>query len=311
MFKNLIVYRLAGGWADVAPRLEALLDAAVFVPCGATQPQSSGWVPPRGTDHGPLVEIVGGHHLLMLMTERRLLPGAVVKQRIDELAAIVERETGRKPGRKLKAELKDQAVQALLPQAFTKRSTCRLWIDPAQQRLMVEASSATRADEAVTLLVQALQQLVVAPLITVQSPAAVMAGWLLDEEPPAVFSVDRDCELKAADESQAVVRYARHRLDIDEVREHIRAGKRPTRLALTWQGRVSFALGEGGQLKKLDFLDVVFEDRPSGLKADEAFDADAAIATGELSRLLPDLVDALGGEQPAAGAEPAPLLLAA
>ena len=47
------------------------------------------------------------------------------------------------------------------------------------------------------------------------------------------------------------------------------------------------------QLKKLDFLDGVFEGRPA---ADDGFDADAAIATGELRQLIPDLVEALGGE---------------
>ncbi len=56
-------------------------------------------------------------------------------------------------------------------------------------------------------------------------------------------------ELKASDDSKAVVRYAKHPLDIDEVREHIAAGKRPTRLAMTWEDRVSFELTEGMQLR--------------------------------------------------------------
>jgi recombination associated protein RdgC len=52
-------------------------------------------------------------------------------------------------------------------------------------------------------------------------------------------------------------------------------------------------LTEGLQLKKIAFLDTVFE----GSKADDGgFDTDVAIATGELSKLLPDLVEALGGE---------------
>jgi recombination associated protein RdgC len=53
-------------------------------------------------------------------------------------------------------------------------------------------------------------------------------------------------------------------------------------------------------VKKIAFLDGVMEGNKQGSKPgkDEAFDADAAIATGELRQLIPDLIDALGGEQP-------------
>jgi recombination associated protein RdgC len=126
------------------------------------------------------------------------------------------------------------------------------------------------------------------------SPQAAMSSWLLEQEPPACLTVDRECELKAADESKAVVRYVRHALDTEEVKQHIAAGKLPTRLALTWDSRVSFVLTEALQLKKLTFLDSVFEGTSS--EKDEGFDADVAIATGELRKLLPDLLEALGGE---------------
>lgn len=75
---------------------------------------------------------------------------------------------------------------------------------------------------------------------------------------------------------------------------HIRLGKMPTKLALTWNDRVSFVLTEGLALKKLAFLDVCFEDSKSDTAADQ-FDADVAISTGELSKLIPDLLEALGG----------------
>jgi recombination associated protein RdgC len=74
----------------------------------------------------------------------------------------------------------------------------------------------------------------------------------------------------------------------------VESGKLPTRLALTWDSRVSFMLTEGMQIKKVTFLDVVFEGSSAG--KDDGFDADAAIATGELRKLLPDLFEALGGE---------------
>jgi recombination associated protein RdgC len=52
-------------------------------------------------------------------------------------------------------------------------------------------------------------------------------------------------------------------------------------------------LTEGLQVRKLSFLDTVFE----GTKADDGgFDTDVAIATGELVKLIPDLIEALGGE---------------
>ena len=296
LFKNLTVYRVGPEWSATLEQIEDGLAAARFTECGATQPQSAGWVAPRGTEHGPLVEAVGGQWLLTLMVERKALPSAVVKRRTDEMAQQVEHSTGRKPGKKQTKELKEQAVLELLPMAFTKRSTLKVWIDAKQRLLMIDASSPARAGEVVTQLIQSLDGLTLTQLQTTESASVAMSDWLLTGEPPASFSVDRECELKSEDEMKSVVRYARHPLDIDEVRQHIATGKRPTRLALTWQGRVSFVLTESGQIKKIDFLDVVFEGRPSRDSKDDAFDADAAIATGELVQLIPELIAALGGE---------------
>ncbi|WP_415829840.1 recombination-associated protein RdgC, partial [Delftia tsuruhatensis] len=124
------------------------------------------------------------------------------------------------------------------------------------------------------------------------SAQAAMAHWLTTQESPAGFSIDRECELKAADESKAVVRYGRHPLDIAEVQQHIEHGKLPTRVAMTWDDRVSFVLTQGLQLRKVQMLDVVTESKDG----DGGFDADVAITTGELSKLIPDLIEALGGE---------------
>jgi recombination associated protein RdgC len=162
---------------------------------------------------------------------------------------------------------------------------------------MVDAGSTKRAEAVVTPLVKAWEGFALRPLQTRLSPAVAMAAWLTQGEAPAGFSIDRECELKSQDEMKSVVRYARHALDIDEVREHIAQGKAPTRLAMTWAGRVGFTLTEQGVIRKLAFEDVVFEGRQgSADRPEEAFDTDAAIATGELCQLIPDLVEALDGE---------------
>lgn len=303
MFKNLLVYRLAPEWSGDLTALEDGLAKARFVPCGATQPIALGWVPPRGDVHGALVESIGGQWILKLMVERKVLPGAVVKRRTEELATRIEQETGRKPGKKQTKELKEQVVQELLPMAFTKQAATTVWIDPQAGFLMVDASSPGKADEVITALVKAADGLAVLPLHTAMSAGAAMTDWLATGEPPAMFTIDRDCELKSADEMKSVVRYARHPLDIEEVRQHIADGKLPTKVAITWEARVSLLLTDTLQLKKLQFLDVVFEGHKPG--KEEAFDADVAIATTELARLIPDLIEALGGEQ-APGSAPAP-----
>ncbi|MBC7731362.1 MAG: recombination-associated protein RdgC [Bacteriovorax sp.] len=305
MFKNLIVYRIGPDWSTTIAQVEENLSKACFVECGATQPFSAGWTWPRGTAHGPFVEVVAGQWLLKMMVEQKVLPTAVVKRRTEEMAGQIEQATGRKPGKKQMKEIKDEAVLSLLPLAFTKQASVNVWLNLGQRLLMVDASSPARADDVVTQLVKAFDGLSVTLLQTAQSPAAAMSEWLLGGEPPSAFSVDRECELKSADEMKSVVRYSRHALDIEEVRQHIAAGKVPTKLALTWQGRVSFLLTETMQIKKIAFLDGVFEGAGKVGK-DEAFDADAAIATGELGRLIPDLIDALGGEQAIGGGAAAP-----
>lgn len=77
------------------------------------------------------------------------------------------------------------------------------------------------------------------------------------------------------------------------MRQHIEHGKLPTKLAMTWDDRVSFALTADLQIKNIVLLDAVID---GNSQDDDGFDTDVAIATGELSRLIPDLIEVLGGE---------------
>jgi recombination associated protein RdgC len=205
---------------------------------------------------------------------------------------------------KLKKEFKEEVLLDLLPRAFSKRSTTLLWLDAREKLLVVDAGSLSAADRIVSSLLAALLEVPGAgPALDLQlvqtqtSPAASMSHWLSTREAPWRFTVDRDCELKAPDENKSTVRYSRHTLEIDEVAEHIAAGKVPTQLAMTWNDRVSFVLSEAGQVRKLKMLDVVVKEAEDTRgKDDEGFDTNAAILTGELSALIPDLLEALGGE---------------
>lgn len=296
MITNAILYRLDSAYPLSVPALEERLQAAQFAPCGATQEKTVGFVPPRGQEHGALVESVNGQLLMKLVTETKAVPGAVIQRHLDELLKVTFQKTGRKAGKKEIRELKDDIRLELLPDAFPVQTGTLIWIDPAAGLLVVDAASQAKADDVVSFLIAAVSDPTFALhlLNTQVSPVAAMGVWLASGDAPTGFTVDRDCELKAADESRAVVRYARCALDTDEVRDHIKAGKMPTRLALTWNDRVSFTLTDGLQIRKIEFLDVVFS-KDTAQAADD-FDANVTISTGELCQLIPDLVDVLGGE---------------
>lgn len=291
MFKNLSFYRILS-----IPQAIADLEAHAFVPCQPSQAKSSGWVPPRGHANGALVEIVGGQMILKLMTETKSVPAEVVQRLVAEKVAQIEASTGRKPGKKETREIKEDAALSLLPQAFPKRTTTLVWIDTQAKLLAIDSASQNRTDEAMSALIKSLEGLTVQYINTQASPAGSMASWLVEQEPPQGFTIDRECELKASDESKAVVKYGRHPLDIEEVAQHIRMGKMPTKLALTFNDRVSFVLTEALTLKKVEMLEAALIGDKGMTLDDEAFDADVVIATGELRNLIPALLEALGGE---------------
>ena len=304
VFKNVTIYRIAPGWAATLEAMEAALDAARFKPCGATQDKSVGWVEPRGEAHGPLVESVAGQRILKLMIETKGVPGSVVRKKAQEAADHIEAATGRKPGKKETKALREDALLALLPQAFERQSSAWVWIDLDNGWLVTDASSQGKLDEVVTALVRAFDGLAITLLQTAVTPQTAMTQWLSATTPdewPGGFAVERECELKSADEEKSAVKFTRHNLATDEVRQHILEGKLPTRLAMSWEGRIGFMLTESLQLKKIAFLEGVFEDR--GSEDENGFDADVALSTGELQKLLPELMEALGGEM-AFGAAP-------
>ncbi|GAB4042217.1 MAG: recombination-associated protein RdgC [Rubrivivax sp.] len=296
LFKNTLVYRITDWQVPGLAEIEARLQAAPFVEGGPTTPESIGWVPPRGEAHHPLAEAVAGQLVLRQRREVRAVPGGALRQELQARLDALERQTGRRPKGRAAREIKEELVLTLLPRAFPKRSDLVAWIDPEARLVWVGTANAKRADALVTPMLEALGGgLRLAPLQTALAPATAMATWLAEGQAPHGFAIDRDCELKQPDGEKATVRYVRHALEGEgvgeEIAAHIRAGKRPTQLALTWGGRVSFVLHESGALKRLQFVDGLATETAG----DEGFDADVTLFTGELRRLWPDLLEALGG----------------
>ena len=200
-FKNLQIYRLPAPWAYTPEQLEEALSSNTFTPATSMDLMRQGWDTPR--PNGGLVHVVNKQMLILLGTEKKLLPATVINQVAKARAAEMEEAQGFAPGKKAMKELKERVADELLPRAFSIRSNVWTWIDPVNGWLVVDAASPAKADEVIKLLLKAVDKLPLESLRVQRSPVAVMTEWLQADDAPAGFTVDMDTELRATGESKA------------------------------------------------------------------------------------------------------------
>lgn len=219
----------------------------------------------------------------------------MINQFTKARAAEIEEREGYKPGRKQMKEIKEAVTDELLPRAFAIRSRINAWIDLEGKWLVIDAASPAKADEP-DRHADEKRGRCGHGLGQNQNIAHRGHDRLAGRErQPTPFTVDQDCELKSRGEQAATVRYVKHSLESEEIAKHIKGGKDVTKLAMTWADKVSFVLHENLQVKRVAPLDVIKEQ--AALSADDdAFDSDFALMTGELRKLIPGLINVLGGE---------------
>lgn len=292
-FKNLALYRLTK-WEETPASLLEKLAKRTLQSCSGLDMQRVGWVSPK-TEGEPLIHQLGSQFLISLGVEKKLLPTTVINQFSKIRAAEIEEQQGFKLGRKQMKELKEEMADELLPRAFAIRSKVNAWIDPIDGWMVIDAANLSKADEMITQLMKTLDGFSVTLIKTKLSPTVAMTAWLSENNPPASFTVDQDCELRGRGEAGSTVRYVKHALELDEIGKHIKAGKEVTKMALTWNDKISFVMHENLQLKRIVPLDLI-KDQANVSSEDDSFDTDFAMMTGEFKQLIPLVLNALGGE---------------
>ena len=293
-FKNIFIFSLATDSSITADTLNEKLALKPLLPCSGLDKQRRGWVPCHADK---LVHSANKQILFALGVEQKLLPTTIVNRFTKERVADIEAQQGYKVGRKEMKDLKESITEELLPRAFALQRTTYAWLDQENGYLVIDAASSAKTEELLELMNKTLDDLPFKPLHTTISPVAAMTDWLAGNNAPAGFTIDRELELRATGESKATIRYANHELEGEEILKHIAAGKRVTRLGLTWNDRISFVLTESMQIKRIEFLDIIKEESTKQADdADEIFELDFTLMTGELAKMLADLTNALGGE---------------
>ncbi|GAA0344590.1 recombination-associated protein RdgC [Morganella psychrotolerans] len=297
-FKNILVYRLSSPFPLSADELEKQLEHSAFTPCGSQDMMKTGWVSPMGSRSEALTHSAGKQILICTRKEEKMLPSTVIKQELQAKIERLEHEQHRKLKKTEKDSLKDEVVHALLPRAFSRFSQTTIWIDTERDLIIVDAASAKRAEDNLALLRKALGSLPVIPLTTKDPIELTLTEWVRSGDLPTGFVLMDEAELKAILEDGGVIRCKKQDLVSDEIATCIEAGKCVTKLALDWEERIQFLISDDGSIKRLKFSDDLKDKNEDIDREDFAqrFDADFILMTGELSALISNTIDALGGE---------------
>jgi recombination associated protein RdgC len=295
-FRNLTLLRLTEPFTWSPEELEDRLGRAAFLPCTALEPATYGWTEPLGPRTHAYTHGVGGCVLVCLKREEKILPAAVVREQVVERVAAIEAKEGRTVRRLEQTRLRDEVVQELLPRALSRHFRHYAYLDTRAGWMVVDSANAKWVDLLTGALRQTLGTLPLRPLAVAQAPAPVMTAWLVQGDWPRHCEPGDECELRDTGDGGGVVRCSGQDLAGGEIQAHLQAGKQVTRLALTWKARLSCVLTEALNIRRLRFLDVVQEQVAEAETAEQVFDSQFALMTGELAAFLPELLAAFGGE---------------
>lgn len=298
-FKNILFYRFTKPFEMTSETLESCLAESPFKPCGANDNYQLGWSGPLNKNSEQLVHITQNFWMICLQKQERILPGSVVNEQVQEKVDEIEQQQHRKVTRKERSELKEEITQQLLPKSFTRTSRYHAYLCPDKGYMVINTASAKVADELTSYLRKTIGSLPVRIPAVNQAPGSVMTHWVTREDSlPANFTLGYECELTASGEEKGSIKYKGLELDQDQIDQQIKSGMEVSKLAVEWRESLSMLLGADLSIKRLKFGDVLQEQMADTNTEDAAsqFDAGFAIMALEFDRLLPEVLEAFGGE---------------
>lgn len=285
--KKAAIYTLTGKGGSLGD-----LMSQRWVEIGESQALSTGFATVKTIDGvaSYKAKIDDRHTALMYRIQTKSVPKEALDDRVDEMCRKIEDNTGRKPGRKERKMIREDALIELLPRAFAKTVNIPMLIRryPQHDLLFVGSTSQSQLDHVVGDFVRACDGVVVQSWTAQHkiTPARFMTDLVLADTEDDEFAVLSDCHLQSQDEDRATVIFQRHNLACAD--QHIAEGKLPISLSICFRGRLSFRLHDNGFIDKLDVLDI--EQHASKYdEAPEAFIADWLIFAEEVGGMVDSL----------------------
>jgi recombination associated protein RdgC len=296
-FKNLIVYRIKEDFTFPDPDLlEEKLQGQQFKPCGSLDIKSIGWVPPV-PDGSMLSHTASDFTMICCQKEEKLLPASVINEEVAKKVAEIKKNDDRRVGKKERDELRSEAIQTLLPKAFSKKSKTYAFLSSKDRLLFVDCTSASKADELINCLRESLESFPVHPAIPHNDVGITTTGWISREQPPEKIRIGNECEFTDQLEPKNKISCKEQDLEAEEMLSLIEHGKEISKLKVIWNDAISCYIDKDLNMKRLRFSELLIEEAKSADAESQAdlFDSDFAVMSLQLRALVNDLFSEFGG----------------
>ena len=246
-FKSFIPFAVTG--ASFQHHTDTLSAFDARDPIGSAW-SSHGLIPVEG-DY--FHDLDGSGHLCAIEFRDRVLPGNVIRDRVEAEAAHFEQTEGRKPGKKMLAQIREDVEMELLPKSHIRRTVINVMFTPTVT--FVFTTSVKRCDTILTFLVDFFnevgQPITVKAITPEQNPIGFMTALALEGHDDFAAT----STMLLADESgESVVRIKDSNTDRVEYITLIKKGHTVREMGLV-NASLGFTLTHSFAFKKVAFHD--------------------------------------------------------
>lgn len=225
------------------------------------------------------------HSLLTFTVEKKPVPGSAIKRGIAAEAKRIEKETGFKPNKHQRKQIKEDVTDMLRARAIAVSKDYKVWLDIKAGRVMIEATT----DAIVGAVLQRLYLATEANPVTTMWPSVeTMTDWVNDNCPEEL-TLDDAVTMEFPGENGKQAKYTKANLDDADIVANIELGAQVLALSATWDSRVSFKLGKSQQLTGIKPTTFTKDSYRADEKADR-FQNDFYLMTQTLSGLIHYLI---------------------
>lgn len=189
-----------------------------------------------GIDGDVLHSLEGGHYILTIQVNDRILPGKVRDEELAKAIVKIENMEGRKVTKREFRELRDQVEFDMLPKAFIRRTMIPVVV-MRSGNVFICTASAKRADGIAAFLVSMYEGAVFTQIATKDDPGAALTTLATHYDPDRASEALEPTDsavLKGSDEDKRTIRVKDADILSHDVQQVLKQGYRVRELGIAY-----------------------------------------------------------------------------